>query len=70
MTPESVEYVKSLLELPRGSVGHDIGTRVWELSTRDDVLVYLTAVMTRNAASSRSFEIAWDIWALMSRAAA
>lgn len=68
--PPWVEYVAALLYASEGSTAHEIGTRVWELSTTDAIYAYLTDVMTDNAPSTRAFEIAWDIWALLSRRAA
>ncbi|WP_228002185.1 hypothetical protein [Nocardia australiensis] len=68
--PAWVEYVAALRNAEGGTVPHEIGARVWELSTRDDIFVYLTDLMTENATNTRAFEVAWDIWALMSGAVA
>lgn len=71
MTHDSVEYVRTLLvDMPTGSIEHEIGRHVWELSDNEDVLVYLTELMTVNAPNTRAFEIAWDIWVLMAKVAA
>lgn len=64
--PEWLEYVDALVAAPDGSVDHEIGRRVWELSTRDDILVYLTEVMTDNARDTRAFRVAWMVWKLLS----
>lgn len=64
--PDWVAYVAALVEAPDNSVDHEIGRRVWELSTRDDILVYLTQVMTDNARESRAFRVAWMVWKLLS----
>ena len=68
--PPWLEYVEALVRAEEGSVAHEIGQRVWELSTTDAILVYLTDVMTDNPMSTRAFEIAWDVWALLSGRAA
>lgn len=63
--PPWVEYVAVLVHADEGTVAHEIGKRVWELSTTDAIFVYLTEVMT-DPPTRRAYEIAWDIWALLS----
>lgn len=64
--PPWVEYVAALVGTEEGSVAHEIGKRVWELSTSDAVYEFVTEVMRDNAPNTRAFEIAWDVWALLS----
>ncbi|WP_405137487.1 hypothetical protein [Nocardia sp. NBC_01388] len=70
MTAASVDYAKELVWWPEGTAEHEIGTRVGELSTREEILAYLTEVMTTYAPDTRLFDIAWDVWVLMTEASA
>lgn len=64
--PRWMDYVALLLDAPDDSVDHEIGRRVWELSTRDEILEYLTEVMTENVKGTRAFNVAWMVWKLLS----
>lgn len=64
-SPDWVDYVAALVHASE-STAHEIGCRVWELSTYEEILDYLTGLMTENAMNTRAFEVAWDVWALIS----
>ncbi|WP_433568097.1 hypothetical protein ACQP1O_42855 (plasmid) [Nocardia sp. CA-151230] len=67
MSHTALDYVKALLAGEEGSLPRIIGERVWALAMadRDQLLEYLTGVMSTNAPSSREFEVAYEIWLLM-----
>lgn len=65
MTRDGVAYIKALLGADRASASYEIGWQVWMMPGRDQILEYLTTVMTANRAGTRAFEIAYEIWLLM-----
>lgn len=67
MNRDGIEYVKDLLDNEKDPAVRDIAKRVWTLSikNRDEVLIYLTRIMTANPPPSRAFEVAREIWWLM-----
>lgn len=64
MNRDGIAYVKELLESEeQGTLPRTIAEQVWMLlmGTRDDLLEYLTAVMTTNARYSEAWQIAADL---------
>ena len=64
MTRDGVAYIKALLDSDHESPSYRIGWRVWMMSSRDEILEYITHVMSANAPESRAFEVAYEIWLL------
>jgi hypothetical protein len=58
-------HVSALLKAEESSPEYEIGWAVWMTRGRDDVLEYLTEVMTSNMPGSRSFEVAREITLLL-----
>lgn len=65
-SPDWVDYLSALRANTESTTAHEIGCRVWELETVEDIHHYLTAVMNENAMNTRAYEVAWDVWALLS----
>lgn len=65
MSYSGVAYVQALLEFEPGTAAREIAVQVMSMSSRGELLEYLTRVMTANPASSRAFEVAYEIWLLI-----
>ncbi|AHH20757.1 hypothetical protein NONO_c59810 [Nocardia nova SH22a] len=60
------EYVTALIAKPADTDEHRIGTCVQLLlDNREDILDYITTVMTTSRPGSRKHELAEEIWLLL-----
>jgi hypothetical protein len=59
-----VLFVEALLDAPEGSEDREVGKHIWELSSDEEILVYLTEQM-KSGPGSRRYVVARTVWALL-----